>query len=64
MIDSMLPVVDLSYPPMEQLYTILIIIALSCKGTYASVRPYRHTYGNYGIRLQTWTRVMVKMVYR
>jgi len=30
-----------------------------CKGTYASVRPYRHTYGNYGIRLQTWTRVIV-----
>jgi len=30
-----------------------------CKGWYASVRPYRHTYGNYGIRLQTWTRVIV-----
>ena len=30
-----------------------------CKGTYASVRPYRHTYGYYGIRLQTWTRVIV-----
>jgi len=26
---------------------------------YASVRPYRHTYGNYGIRLQTWTQVIV-----
>ena len=32
-----------------------------CKGTYASVRPYRHTYGNYGIRLQTWTRVIVNI---
>jgi hypothetical protein len=31
----------------------------ACKGAYASVRPYRHTYGNYGIRLQTWTRVIV-----
>ena len=31
----------------------------NCKGTYASVRPYRHTYGNYGIRLQTWARVIV-----
>jgi len=30
-----------------------------CKGAYASVRPYRHTYGNYGIRWQTWTRVIV-----
>jgi len=31
-----------------------------CNGAYASVRPYRHTYGNYGIRLQTWTQVIVK----
>jgi len=31
----------------------------ACKGAYASVRPHRHTYGNYGIRLQTWTRVIV-----
>jgi len=31
----------------------------ACKGTYASARPYRHTYGNDGIRLQTWTRVIV-----
>ena len=30
-----------------------------CNGAYASVRPYRHTCGNYGIRLQTWTRVIV-----
>jgi len=30
-----------------------------CKGTYVSIRPHRHTYGNYGIRLQTWTRVIV-----
>jgi len=29
----------------------------ACKGTYASVRPDRHMYCNYGIRLQTWTRV-------
>ena len=29
------------------------------KGKYASVRPYRDTYGNDGIRLQTWTRVIV-----
>jgi len=33
----------------------------ACKGTYASVRPYRRTYGNYGIRLQTWTRVIVNI---
>jgi len=36
----------------------------SCKGTYASVRPYRHTYGNYGIRLQTWTQVIVNRCIR
>ena len=35
------------------------VIVDVCKGTYASVRPYSHTYGNYGIRLQTWTRVIV-----
>jgi hypothetical protein len=29
------------------------------KGTYARVRPCRHTYGNYGIWFQTWTRVIV-----
>ena len=33
----------------------------TCKGTYASVRPYRPTYGKYGIRLQTWTRVIVNI---
>jgi len=33
--------------------------SVDCKGTYASARPYRHTYGNDGIRLQTWTRVIV-----
>jgi len=30
-----------------------------CKGTYASVQPYRHTYCNLGIRLQTCNRVIV-----
>ena len=38
-----------------------VLHTLGCKGTYASVRPYRHTYGNYGIRLQTWTRVIVNI---
>jgi len=37
----------------------MIKLSAACKGTYASVRPYRHTYGDYGIRLQTWTRVIV-----
>jgi len=38
--------------------------AAGCKGTYASVRPHRHMYGNYGIRLQTWTRVIVNRCIR
>jgi len=33
-------------------------IESSCKSTYASVRPYRHTYGHYGIWLQMWTPVI------
>jgi len=46
------------------LYSVYAVLSVcctryQCKGTYASVRPYRHTYGNYGIRLQTWTRVIV-----
>jgi len=32
-----------------------------CEGMYASVRPYRYAYGDYGIQLQMWTRVIVNV---
>jgi len=44
-----------------QQHSLYIHFTCHCKGTYASVRPYRHTYGNYGIQLQTWTRVIINI---
>ena len=49
----------LRYTPSQTQMTPMVSVITVCKGTYASVRPYRHTYGNYGIWLQTWTRVIV-----
>jgi len=37
----------------------LPIVTSICQGTYAFVRPRRHTYGKCRIRLQTWMRVTV-----